>query len=103
MLYFITAKSLYSLDMKKGAILEKSGLPHGHKFSGMSIDDETCLIAISSQKNCDTKSDVLMVFAIYVHYPSLLFQQLFEVCNLHYYIQIYLKSFLNFTFEIIYR
>lgn len=90
MLYFITAKSIYSLDMKKGAILEKSDLPNGYKFSGMSIDDETCLITVSSQKICDTKSDVLMVFAIYEYYPSLLFQQLFEVCNLYYYIERYL-------------
>lgn len=57
-------------------------LPEGQKFSDLSIDDETQLLAVSSHKNGSSKLDVLMLFALYDIFPQLVFRQLLEVLNL---------------------
>lgn len=79
-LYFITARSLHSMDMNSGDLMETVSLPEGYKFSGLSIDDETHLLAVSSQKNCSaSKEDVLLAFALFECYPQLSFQELLQV------------------------
>ena len=76
-IYFITTKSVNSLDMNVGKIVQTVALPDEYTFSHLTVDQETDLIAVSSE--LDYQSDTIMVFALYQSDPYLQFQQLLEV------------------------
>lgn len=66
--------------MKSGEFVENLELPDGFLFSELSLDDETGLLAVSSQKKFEKKIDILMVFALYQSDTSVMFKQLLKVC-----------------------
>lgn len=78
-LYFITAKTIHTVDMKTGEFLENLDLPDGFLFSEIYLDDETGLLAVSSQKKFEKKIDILMVIVLYQCDTYLMFLQLLEV------------------------
>ena len=78
-LHFITSKSINSLDMNVGKIVQTVALPDEYTFSHLTVDQETDLIAVCSE--IDYQSDTIMVFALYQSDPYLQFQQLLEVCS----------------------
>jgi len=82
--YYITNKSLHCIDLKNGCeiigiILPR--LPEGFRYTEISLDDEKHMLAISSTKKTEKKSDILMYFTLFEYFPKLIFQQVLEVCT----------------------
>ncbi len=77
-LYFITTRTIHSLDMKAGKLTQTVDLPNGYSFCNLTEDEETGLMAATSVQR--KQSDILMVFGLYQSDPCLYFQQLLEVC-----------------------
>ncbi|KAI9554248.1 hypothetical protein GHT06_019519 [Daphnia sinensis] len=75
-LYYITTAKLHVLNFYDGTVNAVT-LPVNYRFSGISIDEETHTLAVSSVKNL--KGNLLMVFALYEYYPCLAFQQLLQI------------------------
>ncbi len=78
-LYFITAKSINSLDMKAGKLGQTVDLPDGFEFWRLTLDEETGLLAVASRIIGRSNSDTKIAFALYQSDPCLLFQQLLQV------------------------
>ena len=78
-LYFSTAKSINSLDMKAGKLGQTVDLPDGFEFWRLTLDEETGLLAVASRIIGRSNSDTKIAFALYQSDPCLLFQQLLQV------------------------
>jgi len=78
-LYYITSKSLFTLDIQNGTILESVELPDSWRYTDLFIDDETHTLAVGSVKNQKGQDkDILMTFCLYDYNP-LVYQQNLEV------------------------
>lgn len=80
----MTACQVLCIDFHEGLIVNQVQLPNGSRYTELSLDDETHLLAVSSVKN--PKGDLLMNFALYNYFPKLSFQGLLKVSLVKIYI-----------------